>query len=93
MGGRLRAWMGNAAARPMLVNMLREDPSAEAIDAASMIADEEIIVILGRIARTRPDLAMFAIAALRDVDDPRANAIVSALEAALSCAPNTLAER
>jgi hypothetical protein len=70
--------MGRVEAGPRLVRLLREDPSAEVIDAAVAVADAECIVLLGRIVRTRPDLADAALSALRDIDDPRATALVAA---------------
>jgi hypothetical protein len=73
--------MGRVEARPMLLRVLRAEPSAEVIDAVGFVADEECIVLLGRIARTRPDLAACAIAALEQIaeDDVRAAAIVAAI--------------
>ena len=56
--------MGRTEARPSLLRLLREVPSAAVIEPISAIADEECLVILGRIARTRPDLADAALAAL-----------------------------
>ena len=64
--------MGRSAARPFLVRLLREAPSGPVIDAAILVADEECLVILGRIARTRADLAEAALAALDAVASPRA---------------------
>jgi hypothetical protein len=70
--------MGRVEARSRLVRLLRKDPSVEVIDAAASIADGECIVLLGRIARTRSDLADAALSTLRDIDDPRAAAVVAA---------------
>ena len=50
-----------------------------AVDATVGIADADCIVRLGRIARSRPDLAEAAIDALKDIDDPRTAAIVAAI--------------
>jgi HEAT repeat protein len=69
--------MGRTEARPTLLRLLREAPSVAVIDAAGGVADEECLVILGRIARTRPDLAAAALAALEGIDSPRA-AIIAA---------------
>jgi HEAT repeats len=74
--------MGRIEARPVLVRLLQEDPSMEVIDAAVSVDDAACIVLLGRIARTRPDLASAALGALGDSDDPRAAAIAAALTAA-----------
>jgi hypothetical protein len=64
--------MGRIEGRPALALLLRHAPSIEVIDAASMVADEECLVLLGRVARTRPDLADAVLAALDGSDDPRA---------------------
>jgi hypothetical protein len=71
--------MGRIEARPLLLRLLREDPTVAVIDAAAGIADADCIVRLGRIARSRPDLAEAAIDALKDIDDPRTAAIVAAM--------------
>jgi HEAT repeats len=79
--------IGRIEARPMLAKLLREEPSEEVIDAASSVADEECIVQLGRIARTQSALSDAALNALEDIDQPRANAIATAIRNALpSCA-------
>lgn len=44
------------------------------------IADEECVVLLGRIARTMPDLSAAARAALEDIDHPQAARMVAAIE-------------
>jgi hypothetical protein len=41
------------------------------IDAITAVADEECLVILGRIARTRPELADAALAALDGIGSSR----------------------
>src|SRR5271163_4556392 len=71
--------IGRVEARPMLAKLLREEPSEEVIDAVSSIADEECMVQLGRIARTEPALSDAALNALEDIDQPRANAIATAV--------------
>jgi HEAT repeats len=71
--------MGRNEARPMLAKLLREEPSEEVIDAVSLIADEECMVQLGRIARTEPALSDAALNALEDIDQPRAIAIAIAI--------------
>ena len=70
--------MGRTEARPALLRLLREAPSAAVIDSASAVADEECLVILGRIARTRPDLADAALAALDSIGSSRAVKIAAA---------------
>lgn len=74
--------MGRIEARPALMRQLRARPSAEVIDAVSCVADEDAIVVLGRIARSRLDLAADALRALEDIDDERAAAIVAAVRRA-----------
>ena len=64
--------IGRVEARPLLMTLLRCEPSAEIIEALASIADEEVIVTLGRIARAMPDLANAVLDALDQLDDPRA---------------------
>ena len=71
--------MGQVRARPLLLRLLRENPTAAVIAAIVGIADPDSVVQLGRIARTKPDLADAAIAALNDIDHPRSAAIVAAI--------------
>jgi HEAT repeats len=73
--GRL-GWRG---ARPALMRLLREAPSVDIIDAIANIADEDCIIVLGRIARTRPALSDAARDALAMIDHPRARQVVAAL--------------
>ena len=75
--------IGRIEARPMLAKLLREEPSEEVIDAVSSVADEECIVQLGRIARTRPALSDAALNALEGIDQSRANAIATAIHNSL----------
>jgi HEAT repeat protein len=71
--------LGWRQARPALTLLLREAPSAEVIDAVCEIADEDCIIVLGRIVRTRPALADAAREALATIDHPRARQVVAAL--------------
>ena len=71
--------MGRIEARPMLAGLLREEPSEDLIDAISSVADEECIVLLGRIARNNPALSDAALDALEGIDHHRANAIATAI--------------
>ena len=48
-------------------------------DKDLLSADDACIVLLGRIARTQPELAEDALDALRDIDSPRAAALVAAI--------------
>jgi hypothetical protein len=74
--------MGRAEARPMIKNLLRHAPSPDVIEAAVSIADEECVVLLGRIARTTPALADSALDALESIDHPRAGTIAASVRAA-----------
>jgi len=71
--------MGRIEARPILKSLLRDDPSDEAIDAVSSIADEECAVLLGRIARSGSVLADAAFISLENTDHARAVAIAAAI--------------
>jgi HEAT repeat protein len=70
--------MGRTEARPALLRLVQVAPSAAVIDSINAVADEECLVILGRIARTRPDLADAALAALDSVGSSRAVKIAAA---------------
>jgi hypothetical protein len=70
--------MGRVEARPLLLGLLRKEPAAAVIEAVSPIADEECLVLFGRIARTMPALASAALDALDGVDEPRAHVIAAA---------------
>jgi hypothetical protein len=67
-------------ARPALLRLMAERPSAEAIEALAVVADETVIVLLGRIARGGSALAGAALDALEDIDDIRAAAIVAGIK-------------
>ena len=71
--------MGRIEARPTLASLLRKEPSEEVIDAVSSVADEECIVLLGRIARSTPDLSDLALNTLESIDHHRARAIATAI--------------
>ncbi|MBO0751178.1 MAG: HEAT repeat domain-containing protein [Bradyrhizobiaceae bacterium] len=71
--------IGRIEARPMLAKLLRVEPSEEIIDAVSSIANEECIVELGRLARTQSALSEAALNALESIDQPRADAIATAI--------------
>jgi len=73
--------LGSREARPGLARLLRDAPSLEIIDAVPGIADEDCVIVLGRIVRTRPALADAARAALELIDHPRARQVVAALTA------------
>ncbi len=50
--------IGRNEVRPRLTCYRREEPSAQIIDAVVPVANEECFVLLGRIARTMPDLSV-----------------------------------
>ena len=75
--------MGRGEARPALKRLLREAPSSAVIDAAIAVADEECLVILGRLARTRPELADAALDALDGAETPRSATIAAAVRRSL----------
>jgi hypothetical protein len=70
--------MGRHEARPLLLRLLREQPSAAVIDAVSSVADEECLVVIGRIAQREQDLADAAFAVLEAIASPRAMTIAAA---------------
>ena len=53
----------------------------EIIEAVPRIADEDCVIVLGRIVRTRPALADVARDALETIDHPRARQVLAALTA------------
>jgi len=67
----------------MLANLLRGAPSEEVIDSVSSVADEECMVLLGRIARSKSVLSDLALNTLESIDHQRANAIAVAIRDAL----------
>jgi hypothetical protein len=71
--------MGRIEARPMLTTLLQEEPSEVVIDAVSSVADEECMVLLGRIARSNPALSDAALNTLESIEHHRADAIVTAI--------------
>jgi hypothetical protein len=71
--------MGRREATAPLARLLRDAPSAEVIDATHVVADEDCVILLGRIARERPALAAAAREALEAIDHPRARQILAGL--------------
>jgi hypothetical protein len=76
--------MGRDEARPALKRLLREAPSPAVIDAAIAVADEECLVILGRLARAQPELADAALDALDGAESSRAATIAAAVRRSLA---------
>jgi hypothetical protein len=64
--------MGRAEALPVLRQALRQAPTRQVIEAVPPVADEESIVLLGRIARGSADLNSAAFAALEAMEHPLA---------------------
>jgi hypothetical protein len=79
--------MGRIEARPILASLLRQGPSEDVIDAVSVIADEECIVLLGRIARSTSPLSDAALNALENIDHPRASTVALAVRGRTSAIP------
>jgi HEAT repeat protein len=71
--------MGCREGRALLTRMLREDPTTDVMAACAGIGDEEIVVLLGRIGTSRPDLSRAAMAALENVDHPTADKVLEGL--------------
>ena len=71
---------GRDEARPWLMSQLRDRPTAEVIDAVASVADEDCIILLGRIARTKPDLCADALEALAINDHPTASMLLAQLQ-------------
>ena len=68
--------MGDRDALPALSRMLREAPSAEIIDAISGVANEDSIILLGRLLQTESTLSGAVRDALDALDHPRAAQII-----------------
>lgn len=71
--------MGRAEARPRLLRLLANAASPVVIDAFASVADNDGIVVLGRLASSRPDLARAVLAALDEIDQPRAAQVAAGL--------------
>lgn len=69
--------MGRIEARPRIKRLLHKAPTKDVLDAAASIADEETIVLIGRIARAGLSLSSAALDALEAIDNPRASAIAA----------------
>ena len=73
--------MGRREARPALTRLLRTEPCPEVIEAIPALADEDCMILLGRVARTQPALADAALEALEMIDHPRARQLVAGIAA------------
>ena len=72
--------MGRAEARIHLKRYLSERPSSRVIEAVAEVADDDAVVLLARLGRARPDLAVPIISALEEIDNARAASAASALK-------------
>lgn len=71
--------LGRIEARALLAQCLRAAPCPEVIDAIASVADEECVILLGRIARTQPGLSAAALQALERIDHRRAEEVAGAI--------------
>ena len=71
---------GRKEALERLKRYLAERPSHRVVEALTRVADEEAIVRLARTGRTRRELICSVIAALEDMETPRASAAADALK-------------
>ena len=71
--------MGRVEALPRLKILLRHEPPEEVIEAVTPVADEESLVLLGRIARSAAGPVEAALTALDSIDHPRAAVIAAAI--------------
>jgi hypothetical protein len=76
--------LGRAEARPVLRRLLQDQPLPEIIEAIAPVADEDCIVLLGRVARLVPDRADAVLDALDAIDHPRAQALAASIRGASS---------
>ena len=72
---------GYAGAMTPLIGELARNPSAEVIEALAMIADDDVIVHLGRCAERHPALADTVVEILNDMEGARAERLARRLEA------------
>jgi len=72
--------MGRVEARVHLKRYLTERPSGRVVEALVGAADDEVIVLLARVGRARPDLALSIISALEEIDNARAASAASGLK-------------
>jgi HEAT repeats len=71
--------MGRSEVRPLLARYLREKPSVEVIDAMAPLADEDCVILLGRVARAVPELSGTVLSALDAIDHPQAEKIANSI--------------
>jgi hypothetical protein len=78
--------MGRQEARGALARLLETAPSAEVVDAASGVADDDMAVLLGRVGRARPELAPAILEALEGGDNMTALKVARSLRAVIGAA-------
>ena len=71
--------LGRNEALAPLTHLLQQAPSADIIDAVTLVANEDCVILLGRIARTCSDLRQAAIEALDAIEHPTAALLVARL--------------
>ncbi|MBV8458388.1 MAG: hypothetical protein JO122_17440 [Acetobacteraceae bacterium] len=71
--------LGYPEGRPMLKRLLAQSPTPEIIEALGLIADDEALVLLGRVARRCPHLKDGVLRALESADSPAAATIITSL--------------
>jgi len=69
--------MGQDVASPQLIRLLANTPSPEVIDAFARIADDDGVVLLGRLAISHPELAAVVLEALDASEQPRATVVAA----------------
>ena len=72
--------MGRVEARIRLKRCLSERPSSRVVEAVAEVADDDAIVLLARLGRARPDLAVPISSALEEIDNARAASAASTLK-------------
>jgi hypothetical protein len=72
--------LGRQEALAPLTHLLQLAPSVDVIDAVTSVANEDCVILLGRIARTRPDLKEAALEALDAIDHPTATLLIERLD-------------
>ena len=72
--------LGHVTARPALLTLLGSSPNGETVRALATVADDEVIVRLGRCADEHESLRPIILEELRAMDDPRATAIARRIE-------------
>jgi len=71
--------LGRMEALAPLIRELGRCPTAELIESVVPVADETAVVLLGRLARTRPEFRQAAVTALEDCTAPMAARVLRGL--------------